>query len=97
VTDGQASAPLETYLVEQYQPGFETDRLRQTAAEVRESAHELEREGKAVRFLRSTIIPGDEALLCLLEAESEELIRETYERAGISFDRISAAMPDEEP
>ena len=95
MTGGEATGPRETYLVEQYRPGFELDRLRRTAAEVRESAHELEREGKQVRFLRSTIIPADEALLCLLEAASEELVRETYDRAGISFDRISAAAPDE--
>ena len=96
MNDGQTSGARPTFLVEQYQPGFEIGRLRRTAAEVRESADELEREGKQVRFLRSTIIPADEALLCLLEAASEELVRETYDRAGISFDRISAAAPEED-
>ena len=96
MNDGHTRRARPTFLVEQYRPGFEIDRLRRTATEVRESAGELEREGKQVRFLRSTIIPADEALLCLLEAESEELVREAYDRAGISFDRISAAAPEED-
>jgi len=85
----------ETYLVEQYRPGSEIGGLRQTAKDVRESAGQLEREGRPVRFLHSTIIPADEALLCFLEAESEALVRETYDRAGVAFDRISAALPAE--
>ena len=85
----------ETYLVEQYRPGSEIGGLRQTAKDVRESAGQLEREGRPVRFLHSTIIPADEALLCFLEAESEALVRETYDRAGVAFDRISAAVPAE--
>src|SRR6188508_188627 len=84
----------ETFLVEQYRPGAAVEGLLGTARDVRESAGELERQGKAVRFLRSTVVPGDEALLCLLEAASEELVREAYERAGIAFDRISPVVTD---
>ena len=95
MADADTDGARETYLVEQYRPGSEVDGLRRTASDVRESAGELEREGKPVRFLRSAIIPADEALLCFLEAASEDLVRETYDRAGIAFDRISAAMASE--
>ncbi len=84
----------ETFLVEQYRPGLAVDALLGTARDVRESASRLEQEGKAVRFLRSTVVPGDESLLCLLEAASEELVREAYETAGIAFDRISPVVTD---
>jgi hypothetical protein len=47
-----------------------------------------------VRYVRSTIVPADESLLCLLEAATEELVHETYVRAGIPFDRISPAIPE---
>lgn len=84
----------ETYLVEHYRPGRTVDELRQWAARVRDAADELEQEGKHVRYLRSAIVPTDESLLCLLEAAGEELVRETYARAGIPFERLSAVIPE---
>ena len=84
----------ETFLVEHYRPGLTADELGACAARVREAAGELEREGKAVRYLRATIVPVDESLLCVFEAASEQLVHEAYARAGISFERISAVIPD---
>ena len=86
----------QEYLVEHYRPGVTVGEFRNWAARVRESADEMEREGNLVRYLRSTIVPVDEALLCVLEAASEELVHETYARAGISYDRISAAIAADE-
>jgi hypothetical protein len=84
----------QTYLVEHYRPGLTVDGLKQWAARVRETAVEMEREGKSIRYLRSTIVPADESLLCVLEAASEQLVRDTYVRAGIPFERLSAVIPD---
>lgn len=84
----------QTYLVEHYRPGVTVDSLSRWAARVRETAVEMELEGKPVRYVRSTIVPADESLLCVLEAGSEALVRETYARAGIPFERLSAVIPD---
>lgn len=84
----------QTYLVEHYRPGLTVEGLKQWAARVRETAVEMEREGKSIRYLRSTIVPADESLLCVLEAASEQLVRDTYVRAGIPFERLSAVIPD---
>jgi hypothetical protein len=84
----------QTYLVEHYRPELTVDGLKQWAARVRETAVEMEREGKPIRYLRSTIVPADESLLCLLEAASEQLVRDAYVRAGIPFERLSAVIPD---
>jgi Protein of unknown function (DUF4242) len=83
------------YLVEHYSPGLTVDGLGCWAARVRETAAALAIEGRAVRYLRSTIVPADEALLCVFEASSEELVREVYARAGVPFERLSAAIADE--
>ena len=83
------------YLVEHYAPGLTVDGLGCRAARVRETAVAMGSEGRAVRYLRSTIVPADEALLCLLEAGSEELVREVCARAGVSFERLSVAIADE--
>jgi hypothetical protein len=84
----------ETFLVEHYRPGLSADELGAWAARMRDAAGEMEREGKAVRYLRATIVPTDESLLCIFEAASEQLVRETYARAGLPFERITAVISD---
>jgi len=91
-----AAEARQTFLVEHYRPGLDVEELRCWSERVRETVAELEREGKPIRFLRSTIVPRDESFLCVLEAVSEELIREAYARAGIPFERISTALNDED-
>jgi hypothetical protein len=83
------------YLVEHYRPGLQDDGLRRLAALVRAALDELEREGRSVRLVRTTIVPADESVLCIVEAESKELVSEAYDRAEISFERISVVLPEE--
>ena len=82
------------FLVEHYRPGLTADELGAWAARVRDTVREMEREGKLVRYLRATIVPTDESLLCVFEAASEQLVRDAYARAGIPFERITAVIPD---
>jgi hypothetical protein len=84
----------QTYLVEHYRPGLTVEELRHWAERVRETAGEMEREGMGVRYIRSAIVPVDESLLCVLEAATEELVRVTYARAGIPFERLSTVIPE---
>ena len=91
----KASNSGNVYLVEHYSPGLTVDGLGSWAARVRDTAVAMGSEGRAVRYLRSTIVPADEALLCVFEADSEELVREVYARAGVPFERLSAAIADE--
>ena len=86
----------ETFLVEHYRPGLSADELGAWAARVREAAGEMERAGEPVRYLRATIVPTDESLLCVIEAASEGLVRAAYARAGIPFERITAVIPTKE-
>jgi Protein of unknown function (DUF4242) len=85
---------MNSYLVEHYRPGLSVEALREWATRVRDTAAEMSREGKPVRYVRATIVPADESLLCMLEAASEELVQETYARAGIPFERLSAVLPE---
>jgi Protein of unknown function (DUF4242) len=87
----------QTYLVEHYRPGFTADGLVEWAARVRTAAVGIAREGKPVRYLRSTVVPSDESLLCLLEAPSDDLVRAVYARAGIPFERLTAVISDDTP
>lgn len=94
MADRVVAEARQTYLVEHYRPGLTVDGLKQWAARVREATDELAREGKSVRYLRSTIVPADESLLCVLEAASEELVRAVYARAGLPFERLSVVLPE---
>ena len=91
----KSSHSRNVYLVEHYSPGLTVGGLGGRAARVRETAIAMGREGRAVRYLRSTIVPADEAILCVLEAGSEELVHEVYARAGVPFERLSVAIADE--
>jgi Protein of unknown function (DUF4242) len=86
----------KSFLVEHYRPGATVAELGEWAIRVRDAAEELARDGRPVRYVRSTIVPGDESMLCLLEAAGEALVRETYVRAGIPFERLSLAIPEED-
>jgi hypothetical protein len=86
----------DSFFVEHFCPGVRAYELRRAAARVRAAAAAMAKEGKALRCVSSTVIPNDESLLCLFEAPREELVREAYERAGVRFERISAAVNVEE-
>jgi hypothetical protein len=90
-----AAEPRQTYLVENYHPGLGAEELRQIVSRIRDAVAEMTRAGKAIHCLRSTIVPADESFLCVIEAASEQLAREAYARAGVSFDRISPALAEE--
>jgi hypothetical protein len=49
-------------------------------------------DGRAVRYLRSIVIPGDEACLHLVLADSAEQVAEAFEQVGLEPDRIVPAV-----
>lgn len=89
----RATGPL-TFLVEHYRPGGTPEVLQSHEGRVRSAVRELQRQGHPLRLRSSIIVPGDEALLCVLEGASERLVRETYARADVSVERISPALSD---
>jgi hypothetical protein len=87
-----AETRRQTYLVEHYWPGVTPDAFGEAAGRVRTSALALEAAGHGVRFLHSTLVPEDEAAYCVLVADSPRLVEETYEKAGVPFERLVAAV-----
>ena len=49
-------------------------------------------DASAVRYLRSILIPSDETSLHLFAAESAERVAEAFEQAGLTANRIVAAV-----
>ena len=90
-----AADSRQTYLVENYHPGLGAEELQPDRL-ARPRCGRADGPGrKAIRYLRSAIVPADESFFCVIEAASEELAREAYARAGIPFERISPALLEE--
>ena len=83
------------YLVEHYRPGADSVRMQAAAAALGAAAMALGAEGVAIRYVRSLIVPADEAFLSIFAADSEASVREAHARAGVPLERISAAITTE--
>jgi hypothetical protein len=83
------------YLVENYHPGLGARDLQGMVSRIRDAVAEMTRAGKRIRHVRSTIVPTDESFLCVIDAASEQLVRDAYARAGVAFERISPALSDD--
>ena len=79
---------MRSYLVERHLPGFDARQLRAAAGRAKATAAEMTEEGKPVRYLRSTFIPGEDKCYCLFEAASEAQVREANTRALLPVERI---------
>lgn len=88
-----SNAPaLTTYLVERYWPGISQAELAAAVGRGRRSAATMRRQGKQIRYLQATLVPEQETVLCLMEAESVDLVAELNRRARIPYDRIAEAV-----
>ena len=83
---------MPVYMVERDLPGVKMEQLAAAQKRAIEAGKELTAEGKEVRYIRSTFVPGQNKCMCLFEAPNPENVREANERAQISFTRIVEAM-----
>ena len=80
------------YVVERYLPGLDQPQLIRLLGKLGKVTDDLRREGMRVRYLGSTIVPGDEACFCQFDGPSEAAVAEANTRAGVPFDRIVEAV-----
>jgi muconolactone delta-isomerase len=78
-------------MVERDLPGVTMEELAAAQKKAIEMGKELSAQGKQVRYIRSTFVPGENKCMCLFEAPNPENVREANERAKIPFTRIVAA------
>lgn len=83
---------MAVYMVDRDLPGIDMETLAGAQRAAIETSERFREEGKAVRYIRSTFVPGEAHCMCLFEAPSPELVREVNEAAGIPFTRIVEAM-----
>jgi muconolactone delta-isomerase len=82
---------MPVYMVERDLPGIKMENLAAQKAAI-QAGKEMSAEGKQVRYIRSTFVPGENKCMCLFEAPNPENVREANERAKIPFTRIVPAI-----
>jgi hypothetical protein len=83
---------VPTFLAERYVPGAGQAQLAAIAAAARRAADAAPRQAGAVRYLATTLVPGDDLCYCLFEAPSAEAVRLMTEAGQLSCERIIEAF-----
>jgi hypothetical protein len=83
---------LANYLVETYVPGTHAQDARAAGRRVRAAARKVSRGGVCVRYVRTTLVPGDETCFHVFEAASHDAVAEVCRLAGIKSPRIVPAI-----
>jgi hypothetical protein len=79
------------YLVERDLPGVSLEQLAAAQKRAIQMGKELTAQGREVRYIRSTFVPGESKCMCLFEAPNPENVREANVKAEIPFTRIVPA------
>jgi hypothetical protein len=82
---------MAVYLVERDLPGISLEELAAAQKTAIQMGKELTAEGREVRYIRSTFVPGENRCMCLFEASNPDDVREANERGNIPFTRIVQA------
>lgn len=82
---------MAVYLVERDLPGITMEQLAAAQKTAIQMGKELTAQGRQVRYIRSTFVPGEGKCMCLFEAPNAENVREANERGKIPFSRIVPA------
>src|SRR5437764_8264513 len=71
---------MAVYLVERDLPGITMEQLAAAQKTAIQMGKELTAQGREVRYIRSTFVPGENKCMCLFEAPNPDHVREANER-----------------
>ncbi len=83
---------MTVYMVDRNLPGVTLEQLAAAQKAAIETSSRFTAEGKPVRYIRSTFVPGEAHCMCLFEAPNAAVVREVNEAAKIPFTRVIEAQ-----
>jgi hypothetical protein len=83
---------MSIYMVDRELPGIKMEQLAAAQKAAIETSNKFTAEGKPVRYIRTTFVPGEAHCMCLFEAENADHVREVNKAANIPFTRIVEAL-----
>ena len=85
--------PPTTYLVETYIPNLDEATAADLSARLQAAIRELQREGRALRWLRSFALLEEETYSWMLTAADRDDVARVNRRAGVTFDHVAEVLP----
>lgn len=82
---------MSVYMADRDLPGITLEQLAAAQRAAIDTSRRYSAEGKPVRYIRSTWVPGDSRVMCLFEADGADLVEEVNRSAGIPFSRVVEA------
>ena len=83
---------MPVYMVDRDLPGITMDQLAAAQKAAITTSREFTANGKPVRYIRSTFVPGEAHCMCLFEATSSEDVQQVQEVAKIPYTRVTEAV-----
>ena len=83
---------MPVYMVDRALPGMSLEQLAGAQQAAIATSQQFTEQGKPVRYIRSTFVPGEAHCMCLFEAPSADRVREVNEAAKLPFTRIVEAL-----
>ena len=82
---------MAVYMADRNLPGITMEQLAAAQQAAIKTSEEFTREGKPVRYIRSTYVPGEDHVMCLFESNDPELVKQVNDEAGIPYTRVVEA------
>jgi hypothetical protein len=83
---------MPVYMVERDLPGIKMEQLAAAQKAAIETSDKFTADGKPVRYIRTTFVPGEEHCMCLFDAANPELVKEVNDAAQIPYTRVIEAL-----
>ncbi len=83
---------MPVFMVERNLKGLSMDQLGAAQKAAIETGKRMTEQGKAVRYIRSTFVPGEARCMCLFDAASADDVKKVNEAAQLPFTRIVEAL-----
>ena len=83
---------MSVYMVDRDLPGISMDDLAAAQQRAIEWSSKYQADGKNVRYIRSTFVPGESHCMCLFDAPSADLVAQLNDDAQIPYTRVTEAL-----
>jgi hypothetical protein len=83
---------MSIFVAERSLKGIAMEDLAAAQRRAIDTAQAFRREGRSVRYLRSTFVPDSGSCLCLFEANDAATVQALNDTAQVPYDRIAPAL-----
>ena len=83
---------MPVYMVDRDLPGVTMDALAQAQQKAIDTAASYQAQGRDVRYIRSTFVPGESHCMCLFEAPTSKDVSDLNDEAEIPYTRVTEAF-----